>query len=272
MGSVFLKSKLKVFSLVTVFWGLIIFLTGCGQQSTKIVRIGVVGTQDESIWKEVATSVKQKDNITLKITTFTDYNQPNRALASHDIDLNAFQSYNFQDNWNKEHQTAIVALGRTYFQPLGIYSKKISKLSALKVNDSIAIPNDAPNETRSLNLLQSAGLIKLNTSGLATAKNIVKNRLKLKIVTVDAAQTPRALTSVAAAVINGNYASAANIPLSQALYREHLKNGGQYINLISVLKKNKANTTYKKIVKAYQTTATKKAIKKLYKGSTLPAW
>jgi D-methionine transport system substrate-binding protein len=263
--------KVRFSSLVIALLGLLLFLTSCGQKS-KVVKVGVVGTQDQQIWESVAKTVKKKDNINLKITTFTDYNQPNRALADGDIDLNAFQSYNFQTAWNQKNHTSIVAIGNTYFQPLGLYSKKIKKLSDLKENAKIAIPNDAANEARALNLLQQAGLIKLNTKELPTPKNIVKNSLHLQFSTLDAAQTPRSLTSVDAAVINGNYAASAKIPLKSALYREHLKNGGQYINVVSALKKNKNSATYKKIVKAYQTAATKKNIEKYYKGNTLPAW
>ncbi len=45
----------------------------------------------------------------------------------------------------------------------------------------IAVPNDATNESRALNLLQSAGLIKLDKSGkeLATVANIKENPKKL---------------------------------------------------------------------------------------------
>ncbi len=266
-----MHKKSRLLSLLVVFFGVVLFLSGCGK-SAKTVKVGVVGSQDEQIWQNVAKTAKSKYGITLKITNFSDYNQPNRALTDHNVDLNAFQSYNFQDQYNDKNKTSIVAIGKTYFQPLGLYSKKIKKLSDLKKHATIAIPNDAANETRGLVLLQRAGLIKLNTKGLATPSNVTENKLGLKFTTLDAAQTPRALTSVDAAVINGNYASAAGISLKSALYREHLKNGGQYINVISALKKDKNNATYKKIVKAYQTASTKKDITKYYKGNTIPAW
>ena len=264
--------KIKIAAFFASFLGVLLFLAGCGQQKTKTVKIGVVGTQDQQIWESAAKTAKKKYNINLKITTFTDYNQPNRALADHDIDLNAFQSYNYQTAWNQKNHTSIVAIGKTYFQPLGLYSKKIKKLADLKKGATIAIPNDAANETRALVLLQRAGLIKLDTKGLATPKDIVQNKLHLKFSTLDAAQTPRALTSVDASVINGNYASAAKISLKSAIYREHLKNGGQYINVVSALKKDRHNKTYQEVVKAYQTAQTKKNIQKLYKGNTIPAW
>lgn len=267
-----MKKKWKLLSFISVLGILLFTLAGCGANQAKTVKVGVVGDEDASIWKDVAKTLAKKDHITLKVVNFTDYTQPNAALSDHSIDINAFQSYNFQRQWNQAHKTNIVAIGNTYFQPLALYSSKAKKLADLKQGAQIAIPNDAANEERALILLQRAGLIKLNKTNLATPKNIIKNRLNLKITTVDAAQTARSLTSADAAVVNGNYASAAKLSLKQALYAEHLKTGGQYINVVSTLKKDKNNATYKKIVKAYQTEATKKNIQKYYKGNTLPAW
>ena len=43
-------------------------------------------------------------------------------------------------------------------------------------------------------------------------------------------------------------------------------------NIIAVQAKDKDNPTYKKIVDAYQTEATKQVIQKTYKGSQVAAW
>ncbi|HBG91157.1 MAG TPA: ABC transporter substrate-binding protein, partial [Lactobacillus acetotolerans] len=63
-----------------------------GQQN-KTVTIGVVGESkpEQVIWKSVAATAKEKYGINLQVKNFTDYNQPNKALKSGDIDLNAFQ-------------------------------------------------------------------------------------------------------------------------------------------------------------------------------------
>ncbi len=44
------------------------------------------------------------------------------------------------------------------------------------------------------------------------------------------------------------------------------------MNVVASTKKNRNNKVYKKVVKAYQTQATKKVIKKVYNGSTEAAW
>ncbi|MFG7387743.1 MetQ/NlpA family ABC transporter substrate-binding protein [Lactococcus lactis] len=207
--------------------------------------------QDQEVWKSVAKTAKEKYDLKLKFVYFSDYNQPNEALLSGDIDVNAFQSYNYVKTWNKAHKSDIVAVGNTYITPMHIYSKEVSKLSDLKEGSTVAIPNDASNESRALFVLQSAGLIKLTTSDsskLVGLPDITENPHQLKFKEVDASQTPRALDSVALSVVNYNYATAASLPNSESVYMEPLnKTSAQYINLIAATSKEKIIKFTKKL-------------------------
>lgn len=245
----------------------------------KTVKVGIMSgdKQDQEVWKSVAKTAKEKYDLKLKFVYFSDYNQPNEALLSGDIDVNAFQSYNYVKTWNKAHKSDIVAVGNTYITPMHIYSKEVSKLSDLKEGSTVAIPNDASNESRALFVLQSAGLIKLTTSDsskLVGLPDITENPYQLKFKEVDASQTPRALDSVALSVVNYNYATAASLPNSESVYMEPLnKTSAQYINFIAVTSKEKNNKVYKEVAKAYASKATEKAIKEQYPdGGELPAW
>lgn len=245
----------------------------------KTVKVGIMSgdKQDQEVWKSVAKTAKEKYDLKLKFVYFSDYNQPNEALLSGDIDVNAFQSYNYVKTWNKAHKSDIVAVGNTYITPMHIYSKEVSKLSDLKEGSTVAIPNDASNESRALFVLQSAGLIKLTTSDsskLVGLPDIIENPHQLKFKEVDASQTPRALDSVALSVVNYNYATAASLPNSESVYMEPLnKTSAQYINFIAATSKEKNNKVYKEVAKAYASKATEKAIQEQYPdGGELPAW
>ncbi|UXV60698.1 MetQ/NlpA family ABC transporter substrate-binding protein [Lactococcus cremoris] len=245
----------------------------------KTVKVGIMSgdKQDQEVWKSVAKTAKEKYDLKLKFVYFSDYNQPNEALLSGDIDINAFQSYNYVKTWNKAHKSDIVAVGNTYITPMHIYSKEISKLSDLKEGSTVAIPNDASNESRALFVLQSAGLLKLTTSDsskLVGLPDITENPHQLKFKEVDASQTPRALDSVALSVVNYNYATAASLPKSESVFMEPLnKASAQYINFIAATSKEKNNKVYKEVAKAYASKATEKAIKEQYPdGGELPAW
>lgn len=245
----------------------------------KTVKVGIMSgdKQDQEVWKSVAKTAKEKYDLKLKFVYFSDYNQPNEALLSGDIDINAFQSYNYVKTWNKAHKSDIVAVGNTYITPMHIYSKEISKLSDLKEGSTVAIPNDASNESRALFVLQSAGLLKLTTSDsskLVGLPDITENPHQLKFKEVDASQTPRALDSVALSVVNYNYATAASLSKSESVFMEPLnKASAQYINFIAATSKEKNNKVYKEVAKAYASKATEKAIKEQYPdGGELPAW
>ena len=269
-------SKFKKFSKVILlaFTALFIFvLAGGGKQSSdKTVKVGI-NPSDEEIWKVVKKNVKS-EGIDLQIKTFSDYNQPNTALNQGEVDINAYQHTDFLNSWNKAHHTDLVSIGKTVIQPMALYSKKITKLSQLKNGDKIAIPNDASNEARALQLLEYNGILKLDDSKtLPSTKDIKENKLNLKFTTVDAAQTARVMDDVTASIVNGNVANDAKLNPKKAVVTEKInKNSIPWINIIVAQKKDKNNKTYKKVVKAFQTKDVEKAIKKVYGGNEIPAW
>lgn len=249
-------------------------LSGCGNSAAQknTVKVGIVGDNDSRIWNPIAKRLK-KQGIHVKLTKFTDYTQPNAALQSHEDDINAFQTIQFLGAYNKAHHSHIVADGKTIVAPLGIYSKKLSKLSQLKKGGSIAIPNDTSNEARALILLKNAGLIKLKKAAFPTKKDITSNPKNLNIEPVDAAQTPRALKDDSAAVINSGIAFDAGLKVKDALYHEKINSKIKpYVNIIATTKGEKNRKAVKKVVKAYQSKANAKLIKKDFQGSYVPAW
>ena len=278
------RNRNIIIGIIVVIIVAIAAFIGFGQKSqanktvNKTVKIGIMtGTkEDDAIWSTVSKTAKDKYGITLKFTHFTDYTQPNTALKNGDIDLNAFQHYAFLKAWNKANNGNLVAIGDTVISPISVYSKQLKNISDIKEGGTIAVPNDASNESRALYVLKSAGLIKLDVSGqtLATVKDITSNPKNLVIKELDASQTARALDSVDAAVINNNYAVTAGLKKSDAIFTEPVnKDSQQWINIIVANKKDENNTVYKDVVKAYETEATKKTIAKAYPDkSTIPAW
>ena len=246
------------------------------KSSSKTVKVGVMTFSDteKARWDKIKELVGDKANI--EFTEFTDYTQPNEAVANKEIDINAFQHYNFLENWNKENKQNLVAIADTYLAPIRLYSDKVKKVKSIPKNGTIAIPNDATNESRALYLLQSAGLIKLNVSGteIATVANITKNPKNLNIQELDASQTARSLKDVDAAVINNTYIEQANLTTDDAIYVEKSdKNSKQWVNVIAARKnwKNQKNAAaIQAIIDAYHTDEVKKVIKDT--SSDIPQW
>lgn len=275
----------KLFKLLTIVLTISLLAACTGEKNTaglpenfgtkdNPVKIGVVG-EDTEVWDEVITRLQEQD-IYAELVTFTDYNQPNEALLSGDLQLNSFQHQRFLDNFNKEKGSNIVSIGDTVLAPLGLYSSKIKDVSEIKNGDRIAIPDDVSNGSRALILLQTAGLIKVNgqAGDDLTKDDITENPLNLEIIALDASQTARSLDDVTAAAINNGMAiDAGYIPTKDAFFLEPVDdNSKPYINIIATKEENKDNEVLKKIVQAYQTDETAKAIDETTKGSSISAW
>lgn len=276
-------NKRKKKTLIWVVVALVVVIAGIfsfgnfGKQKEQTVTVGVVSPskQDEAVWNQVKKTAKSKYNVDIKLKTFTDYNQPNKALQSGSIDLNAFQHKAFLDAWNKANKGSLVSIGKTFITPIHLYSNNYKSVKSLPDGATIAVPNDASNESRALYVLQSAGLITLkkNTNSLATINSIAKNPKNLKIKEVAADQAPRTLDSVDAAVVNTNYAVAAKLSTKKSIFTEPVnKDSEQWINLIAARKKDRNKEAYKDVVKAYQNEKVKKVINEQYKGLEKPAW
>lgn len=241
-------------------------------QGKTLVKIGVVGAQQD-LWKLVQTNLA-KENIEIKLVEFSDYNIPNEALASGDLDLNSFQHHQFFNNYLKESGKDLVAIGDTFLSPIGLYSNKISKVEEIKEGATIAIPNDPTNEGRALQVLAQAKLITLDRQdGWANVKNIKSNPKNLKITPLDAAQTAQSLQDVEAAIVNTDLAIDAGLKVEDAIFREKVSEETKaYINLIAARAQDKDHPVFQKIVAAYQSEAVAQKMKEIYKGAQVPAW
>lgn len=278
----FTKSTLALSLTLVTALGL---FTGCTSQPNEptqsnnsngaelaVLKVGASPVPHAELLNLVKDDLKA-EGIDLQIIEFTDYVKPNLALNDGEIDANFFQHVPYQDSFNKEHGTNIVSVGTVHVEPLGLYSKKVTKIEDLKDGAQIAIPSDAVNGGRSLILLASKGLITLkDDAGLeATEKDIVQNPKNFKFTAVEAAQLPRVLEDVDAAIINGNYALEAGInPAKDAILLEG--KDSPYANILSVKAGNEANENVLKLLNALQSEKVKKYIEENYNGGVVPAF
>jgi D-methionine transport system substrate-binding protein len=272
--------------LSVILTGVLAFsVVGCGANNSKeantnksgekILKLGVNGT-DFRVWDSVNERLK-KDNIKLEVVSFSDYVKPNLALSEGEIDLNAFQTVAYFEQFKKDRNLDLSSLGYTILAPMGIYSQKIKSIGDAKNGDKVAIPNDPTNGGRALLLLEAAKLIKLDGTNKVTptVKNIVENPKNLEIVEMVAAQIPRSLQDVAFACINNGVAVDAKlVPNKDSIFLESTdgEDVKNYFNIIACKTENKDKPEYKKVIEVYQQEETKKAIDEVYQGSALPAF
>ena len=262
-------------------------ITGCGTKkessettqassdaaATKItLKVGATPVPHTEILEFIKPELEAQ-GILLEIVEFTDYVTPNLALVDGEIDANFFQHVPYMDSFASEHKVELANAGNVHVEPLGLYSKKINAIGDLKKGAVIAIPNDPTNEGRALLLLQANGLIKLKdaTALESTEADIVENKLELVFKPIDAAQLPRTLEDVDAAVINTNYALEADLnPSEDALILEGSES--PYANIITVRPADLENEAILALVKALQSESVKDFINEKYKGAVVPAF
>jgi len=124
----------------------------------------------------------------------------------------------------------------------------LSLTAAFADGIKIAVPNDATNEGRALLLLQAYGLLKVDEKAgiTATVNDITENPLNIEFTEVEAALVPNTLPDVDYAIINGNYALAAELPA--ALLYENAES--PYVNVVSVNEADKDSDKAKALAAA----------------------
>jgi len=235
----------------------------------KPLKIGVTAGPHAQIFEQVK-KVAERDGLKIQVVEFSDYVQPNAALAAGDLDANSYQHKPFLDQQVKDRGYKLVNVGYTVNFPIGLYSKKVKNLKDLKEGARFGIPNDPTNGGRVLLVLQDQGLIKLKAgAGLkATPLDVVENPKKLKFVELEAAQLPRSLDDLDASAINTNYAIPAGLhPGKDAIAQESAKS--PYVNLIAVREADKDKPWVAKLVKAYQSDEIRKFIQTEFKGAVI---
>ncbi|MGW4445732.1 MetQ/NlpA family ABC transporter substrate-binding protein [Streptomyces sp. NPDC004682] len=213
-----------------------------------------------------------KAGLKLQVKEFTDYVLPNTALQEGSLDANLYQNKPFLDDFNKSKGTDLVPVVDAYLPPMGVYSKKVKDVTKLPDGATVGVPNDLTNEARALKLLAASGVIglKKDAGTQASPADVVKNPRHLKFKEMEAAQLPRSLGDMDAAVINNNFAQDAGLnPTKDSIYLESAKNN-PYANLLAVKRGSEKDPRVKKLAKLLTSPEVKKFIEDKYHGSVLP--
>lgn len=252
-------------------------LTGCQSKETvvqkdaKVVKLGVVGSVYEELWKPAQEKLKA-EGIDLEFVQFSDYTTPNNALNSGEIDLNAFQHQIYLDTEIESYGYDIQSVGYTFIIPLNLYSEKVKSVEEIKEGDKIAIPNDVTNGGRALKVLEAAGFINLkaDAENSPTKEDIESYNVKIEIEELAANTIPSALPDVTAAIVNGNYALDFGLKQEDAIYKDSVLEDTIYWNLVAARTSDLSDPakveTYEKVIEAFQTEATTKVFNENYGG------
>lgn len=266
----------------TVAAGLALGLTACTSDEKKedttakvepkktVIKVGATPVPHAEILEVVKPLLKEK-GYDLEIVEFTDYVTPNIAVDEGELDANFFQHTPYLTEFNANKNTDLVKTVGVHLEPMGLYSKKITSLEEIQDGAVIAVPNDPTNESRALDILVKQGLLKFKDVALKTALDVTENPKNIQLRELDAPQLPRVLDEVDAAIINTNYALAADLnPTKDAIVIE--SKDSPYVNIVAV-KRGNENTDYiKALDAALNSEEVKQFIKEKYKGAIVEAF
>ncbi|MEE1785496.1 MetQ/NlpA family ABC transporter substrate-binding protein [Streptomyces sp. SP17BM10] len=274
-----MRNALK-FTSVLATAGIALSLAACGSSGSSSsdpnapLTVVASPTPHGQILTFVKDNLADKAGLKLDIKEVTDYVTPNTAVQDGSADANYFQHVPYLEDFNKKHGTDIVSVEPVHLEPLGVYSKKVKAIADLPDGATVGLPNDATNEGRALKLLADNKIITLKdgVTTAATPADVTGNPKHLKWKELEAAQLPRSVADLDAAVINGNYALDSGLkPATDALVLEKAE-GNPYANILAVKKGKENDPRVKKLAELLHSPEVKKYIDDTFKGSVVPAF
>jgi len=234
----------------------------------------VIGTSAGPYADQVKLGIKpilEKQGYKVKVIEFNDYIQPNFALAEGALDANAFQHIVYLTKFSTDNKLALSELIKVPTAPIAIYSKKHHSLNEVKEGTTVALPNDPTNQARALVLLEQLGWIKLkaNVDPVRASENdVAQNSKKIKLIPLEAAQLPRSLEDTDYSFVNGNYALASGLKLTEALAQEKIST--RYQNLVAIRTADKDKPWIKDLEAAYRSREFLAVTNKYFSGFAKP--
>lgn len=235
--------------------------------------IGVVGATESH--REVERIAEEELGYEIELVEFTEYTQPNPALTSGDIDANWFQHIAYLADYNVSSGEDLQPIGSTAAVPLTLYSNEYTDVSEFTEGDTIAIPNDAVNQGRAINVLVEAGLLELSEeTRQPEPRHIDEEASTVTVQPVAAQQTVNALESVEGSVINNNFAQDAELdPEGDGIFADDPTDASAfpYINAFVTRAEDSDNEALREIAAVYHDERVLEIEDELSAGTSVPA-
>jgi D-methionine transport system substrate-binding protein len=240
------------------------------QQKKELVFGATAGPYADQI-KLGIKPLLEKKGYQVRVVEFNDYIQPNFALDKGDLDANVFQHIVFLNKFVADNKLAISELLKVPTAPIAIYSHRHKSLADVKPGATVALPNDPTNAARALVVLEQIGWVKLREGYdpvRASEKDVATNVKQIKLIPLEAAQLPRSLDDTDYSFINGNFALASGLKITEALALE--KTTATYQNVVAVRSADRNQPWVRDIAEAYRSREFLAVIDRQFPGFVKP--
>ncbi len=176
---------------------------------TKKIVLASTGS-DTDVWKFIATLPETKQaGINLEVKNFTDYVAMNKATANKEIDVNAFQSYNYMVAYNTESKDKVAPVSTTYIEPMGLYSDKYKKIDQFPQKPLLQFQTMLQMKHVHFHCCKLFGLIKLKADFnpiQGTTNDVIENPKQIQLKTIPMATAVRVKSDVDGIVLGNTLA------------------------------------------------------------------
>lgn len=170
----------KLLSILVV----LLVLVGCSpkQAENDVLDVGVSFYPMKDLLLLVEDDLKEA-GITLNIHEFSDYQTTNNLLKDGELDANMIQHHYFLQAFNNANDADLEVIMPIYHATFALYSVNYTELDQIPDNATITLADDATNLSRSLYLLDQAGLIEVDKdkSTSLTLDDVVSNPKNLNL-------------------------------------------------------------------------------------------
>ena len=217
----------------------------------------------------------ERQGYTIKYVEFSQGVQPNEAVERGNIHANIFQHALYLEASNLRQGFDLVPVLQVPTPPMGLYSQRHKTLASVPDGATVTLPADPVNAARALNILAAVGWVQVKPGVdpiSVSERDIVSNPKRLKLVALDAAQAPRSLADADVAAVQGNFAVASGLRLTEALKLEDMT--PPYVNVVAVKRSNAEARFAKDIAAAYRAAAFQQVFlaNPAWAGYRLPAY
>lgn len=170
----------KLLSILVV----LLVLVGCSPKEAEndVLDVGVSFYPMKDLLLLVEDDLKEA-GITLNIHEFSDYQTTNNLLKDGELDANMIQHHYFLQAFNNANDADLEVIMPIYHATFALYSVNYTELDQIPDNATITLADDATNLSRSLYLLDQAGLIEVDKekSTSLTLDDVVSNPKNLNL-------------------------------------------------------------------------------------------
>ena len=241
------------------------------EEEGEVITIGASSGPFADMATYALKPVLEEEGYTVEIIEYSDYIQPNNALANGDLDANLFQNVLFMESYNEENDADLKNIVQVPTAPMGLYSSEFDSVEDISSGSEVALPLDPVNSSRGFLTLQDAGLITISEDADMFAieeADIIDNKKNLEFIFQDAGQLPRSVDQIGLSLVPGNFALASEMNLDDALTLENMNE--YFRNQIVINKEDEGSKLEEDLLNAVQSNEFNEVIDADFKGFDKP--